>query len=157
MKRIHGFKDQALGHAFTLIMIAILPLAGCQMDHGRTASLNASTPVSTQNQGREGVTNLQQRELSSGQNQSQQSQPVNECQSELRALAKINPQEYAERKAAFDSLLNNAAVYTSVRGQVNNNTQDAVDALYKYKVQQICSEIKYSVMRGLMRRGESLK
>ncbi|HID4132802.1 TPA: hypothetical protein ACXE8V_003166 [Pluralibacter gergoviae] len=79
------------------------------------------------------------------------------CQSELASLQKINPAVYAAKKASFDNLVRNASVYTSVRGDINAQTKDTLDALYKYKTNQMCGEIQRAVMEGLIRRGESVK
>lgn len=79
------------------------------------------------------------------------------CQSELASLKKVSPSVYLERKAYFDSLLNSVSVYASVRGDVNSQTKDTLDALYKYKTNQVCAEIEQDVLRGLIRRGESIK
>lgn len=151
---IHNNKKDAAGRAIILIALAGIMLSGCQSreENRRSKAVESSAePMASYS----GAVN-HQADTSSSAN-APAAGPVNICQRELAALAKINPRAYAVKKATFDSLLNNAAVYTSVRSQVNNQTQDALDALYKYKVQQVCSEIQYSVMQGLMSRGESLK
>lgn len=79
------------------------------------------------------------------------------CQSELASLKTVNPKAYAARKAYFDSLVRNASVYSAVRGDVNTSTKDTLDALYKYKTNQVCAEIQRDVLNGLIRKGESLK
>lgn len=79
------------------------------------------------------------------------------CQRELASLNTISPRAYAVRKAHFDNLVKTAGVYTAVRGDVNSLTQDTVDALYKYKTNQLCAEIERDVLNGLIRKGESLK
>lgn len=79
------------------------------------------------------------------------------CQSELASLQRISPKTYAAKKASFDNLISSASVYTAVRGDINSQTKDTMDALYKYKTNQMCSEIERAVMDGLIRRGESVK
>ncbi|OMQ20485.1 hypothetical protein BMI79_18280 [Serratia oryzae] len=79
------------------------------------------------------------------------------CQSELASLQSVNPKAYAAKKAYFDSLVRNASVYSAVRGDVNTQTKDTLDALYKYKTNQVCAEIERDVLNGLIRRGESVK
>lgn len=79
------------------------------------------------------------------------------CQSELASLQKISPKTYAAKKASFDNLIRSASVYTAVRSDINAQTKDTMDALYKYKTNQMCSEIERAVMDGLIRRGESVK
>lgn len=82
---------------------------------------------------------------------------VSSCQRELLALSKINPKVYAIRKAAFDELLSNASVYTSVRDDIGGGTKDTMDALYKYKTQKLCSDIEQSVRQTLISREEGVK
>ncbi|HBE9082900.1 hypothetical protein [Serratia fonticola] len=79
------------------------------------------------------------------------------CQNELASLKKVSPNDYEEKKAYFDSLLNSVSVYASVRGDINTQTKDTLDALYKYKTNQVCAEIERDVLQGLIRRGESVK
>ncbi|WP_025123179.1 MULTISPECIES: hypothetical protein [unclassified Serratia (in: enterobacteria)] len=82
---------------------------------------------------------------------------MSQCQSELASLQTINPRAYAARKASFDSLVKNASVYSAVRGEVNSSTKDTLDALYKYKTNQVCAEIGRDVLNGLIRRVEGVK
>lgn len=82
---------------------------------------------------------------------------VAECQRDLQALSKVNPQLYSQNKSRFDELLNQASVYTSVRERVDMQTKDTVDAMYKYKTRIVCSDIKQMVYQSLINSGESLK
>lgn len=82
---------------------------------------------------------------------------MSQCQSELASLQTISPRAYAARKASFDSLVKNASVYSAVRGEVNSSTKDTLDALYKYKTNQVCAEIGRDVLNGLIRRVEGVK
>lgn len=79
------------------------------------------------------------------------------CQRELLALSKVSPKTYARKKAAFDTLLRSASVYTSVRDEIGGQTRDTMDALYKYKTQKLCSDIQQAVRDGLIVRGEEIK
>lgn len=79
------------------------------------------------------------------------------CQSELASLKQVNPRAYAVKQANFNRLVNNASVYSAVRGDVNSTTKDTLDALYKYKTNQLCAEIEREVLQGLIQRGESVK
>lgn len=79
------------------------------------------------------------------------------CQSELASLKQVNPKAYATKQANFNRLVNNASVYSAVRGDVNSTTKDTLDALYKYKTNQLCAEIEREVLQGLIQRGESVK
>ncbi|MFT2791007.1 hypothetical protein ACMV5I_13160 [Serratia sp. T13T92] len=79
------------------------------------------------------------------------------CQSELASLKQVNPKAYAIKQANFNRLVNNASVYSAVRGDVNSTTKDTLDALYKYKTNQLCAEIERDVLQGLIQRGEGVK
>ncbi|VXC89540.1 conserved exported hypothetical protein [Enterobacterales bacterium 8AC] len=79
------------------------------------------------------------------------------CQSELVSLKQVSPRTYAVKKAQFDRLVSNASVYSAVRSDVNAATKDTLDALYKFKTNQLCADIEYDVLQGLIRRGESVK
>lgn len=79
------------------------------------------------------------------------------CQKELDALKLISPANYAASKADFDGLVHSASVYAQVRNGVSGNTKDTLDALYRYKTNQICMQIERHVQDGLIRRGESVK
>ncbi|MDU6925262.1 hypothetical protein [Franconibacter helveticus] len=79
------------------------------------------------------------------------------CQRELAALSKINPSVYAVKKQAFETLLQTATSYSAVRSDINEQTRDTLDALYKYKTQKICNDIEQAIQQGLISRGESIK
>jgi hypothetical protein len=79
------------------------------------------------------------------------------CQRELLALSKVNQTAYAQKKAAFDALLNSASVYTAVRDDIGSQTRGTMDALYKYKTQKLCSDIEQTVRQSLITRGENFK
>lgn len=79
------------------------------------------------------------------------------CQNELASLKQINPKAYAIKQADFDHLVNNASVYSSIRGDINTSTKDTLDALYKYKTNRLCAAIEREVLQGLIQRGESVK
>lgn len=75
-----------------------------------------------------------------------------QCRRELSSLRLIAPVAYSRRKAEFDQLINRAAVYARVRGDINGQTQDAVDALYQYQTRQLCIRIQRDVVDGLLLR-----
>jgi hypothetical protein len=83
--------------------------------------------------------------------------PISRCQSDLAALQTVSPRTYAVRKANFDNLLTNASFYSGVRGDVNALTKNTVDALYKYKTNQLCAQIGQDLLNGLIRKMESVK
>ncbi|WP_297203753.1 hypothetical protein [uncultured Pluralibacter sp.] len=132
-----------------LISLLTTPLffvSGCEHNYKRNSisqgsDTNISLPVSSQTEA--GVSNEPDR--------------VSLCQKELTSLKKINPMIYASKKASFDELVRNASVYTSVRSDIDVQTKSTMDALYKYKTNQICDQIQRAVMAVLISRGESVK
>lgn len=83
--------------------------------------------------------------------------PVEQCQRELSALGKINTDMYEKRRVAFSGLLKNASVYSSLRQDINNQTKETVDALYKYKTQKLCHDIEQDLQQALISHGENLQ
>lgn len=75
------------------------------------------------------------------------------CNGELQALRKVDNKRYTERKVEFDRLMSGAAMYAGVRGSVQSRTQDAVDALYRYRTDKLCADIGQDVLNGLVRTG----
>lgn len=82
---------------------------------------------------------------------------VSNCERELLALSKVNKNAYAQKKAAFDDLLRNAAIYTEVREDIGAETRGALDALYKYKTQKLCNGIAQSIRESLIAKGENFR
>lgn len=79
------------------------------------------------------------------------------CQSDLNSLKHVNEKAWKVRNRDFDSLVASASVYAGVRTEVNGNTRDTLDALYRYKTNQLCARIERDVLDGLVVRGESIK
>lgn len=77
------------------------------------------------------------------------------CHGELQALQKVDGKRYSERKMEFDRLMSGAALYAGIRGAVQSRTQDAVDALYRYKTDKLCADIGQDVLNGLARTGNA--
>ncbi len=79
------------------------------------------------------------------------------CQKELEALKTINPEQHNALRQEFDRLMSGAASYANVRTRVNSETQDTVDALYRYKINRLCADITQTTLTGLAERGERMK
>ena len=71
------------------------------------------------------------------------------CRRELDALKKINPQIYKMRKTEFDNLMAGAVIYNGVRNDIGDYTQNAVDALYRFKTEKFCADISADVLNNL--------
>lgn len=79
---------------------------------------------------------------------------LKQCQNELDALKHLNPAQHTTFRQTFDRLMSGAAQYSSLRSQINAQTQETVDALYRYKVNRLCAGIRQATLTGLARRGE---
>lgn len=71
------------------------------------------------------------------------------CQRELEALKKIDISVYNQRKAEFDRVMQGADIYSGVRSDVRESTQNAVDAYYRYRVDKMCADISKNVLDSL--------
>lgn len=71
------------------------------------------------------------------------------CQKQLSALQNINGQQYQPYRQAFDSIMKNASQYAHLRTSVNVDTQETVDALYRYRVNYLCAEVNQAVLSRL--------
>ncbi|MCZ4677302.1 hypothetical protein O4O00_23500, partial [Citrobacter sedlakii] len=74
---------------------------------------------------------------------------------ELKALKRLDNRQYTRRRAQFDRLMRGASVYAGVRGDVAEETREAVDAMYRYRTGKLCAEISQDVLEALSRQGEN--
>lgn len=128
-------KSAALGF---VILAATALLAGCQNQKKITAKPAAS--VQTVDPRAE-----------------MEAQRLQQCQRDLEALSSLKTESYAQSKQAFDRLMSGAAQYANLRTRVNLETQDTVDALYRYRVNFLCAQINQAVLSNLAERGEALR
>lgn len=84
----------------------------------------------------------------------QEARRLTQCQKEIEALQSLNPAQHKTFRQAFDRLMSGAAQYGGLRPQVNTQTQETVDALYRYKVNRLCADISQATLTGLATRGE---
>lgn len=84
-----------------------------------------------------------------------ESEKLEQCQSQLEALKVMSPAQYTRMRNAFDYLMNGAAQYANLRQKINADTQDTVDALYRYRANLLCAQIGQTLLDGLTRRGEA--
>lgn len=82
---------------------------------------------------------------------------LKQCQLTLDALHNVEQKQFDNYKQNFDLLMKGAAQYSGVRAKIKTETQDTVDALYRYKVNKLCSQIDQAVMVALAAQGESVK
>jgi len=84
-----------------------------------------------------------------------ESEKLQQCQSQLEALKVMSPAKYTQMRNSFDYLMNGAAQYSNIRQKINADTQDTVDALYRYRANLLCAQIAQTLLDGLTRRGEA--
>ncbi|TQO04889.1 UNVERIFIED_ORG: hypothetical protein FHU01_4493 [Citrobacter freundii] len=71
------------------------------------------------------------------------------CRRELEALKRIDISVYNQRKTEFDRIMQGADIYSGVRSDIRESTQNAVDAYYRYRVDKICADISKNVLDSL--------
>ncbi|WP_258090200.1 hypothetical protein [Serratia liquefaciens] len=82
---------------------------------------------------------------------------LKQCQQNLNALGTLRTETYLAKKKVFDELMAGASQYAGIRSQVNPQTQDTVDALYRYQVSYQCAEINQALLAELAKRGGATK
>ena len=80
-----------------------------------------------------------------------------QCQKELEALKSINLEQHNTFLQEFKGLMSEAAKYSSLRPKIKEESQETIDALYRYKVNRLCANISQATLTGLAERGENLK
>ncbi|CAI1890853.1 MULTISPECIES: hypothetical protein [Serratia] len=124
--------------------IALLPLSVLLL---LTASLSGcKSPVRTVSSE---IPSLQQSEQQKGK----EVQHLRQCQQQLKTLNTLQAASYPGLQRSFDQLMRGAAQYAGLRTSVNENTQDTVDALYRYRVNLLCSQINQNVLNKLAEQG----
>lgn len=76
------------------------------------------------------------------------------CRRELEALKRIDIRIYNQRKGEFDRVMQGADIYSGVRSDIRESTQDAVDAYYRYRVDKMCADISKNVLDSLSDNGK---
>ena len=79
---------------------------------------------------------------------------LQQCQSQLDVMKVVSPEQYARMHQLFDRIMKGAAQYADVRAKINADTQDTVDALYRYRANLICAQIGQKLLEGLTRQDE---
>lgn len=91
------------------------------------------------------------------ENVKRETQDLKQCQQNLSALGTLKTADYPARKQVFDNLMSGASQYAGVRAQINERTQETVDALYRYQVSYQCAEINQALLTELAKRGDAIK
>lgn len=79
---------------------------------------------------------------------------LKQCQQNLNVLSRLQTTSYPSLKKDFDNLMLGASQYAGVRFQVNGQAQETIDALYRYRVSYLCSEIQQAALAVLVTRAE---
>lgn len=79
------------------------------------------------------------------------------CQKELEALKQVSSRQHQLYQQEFGTLMHRTVLYAGMREHVNNNTQEALDALYQYKAKRLCANISQALLNGLAEMAESVK
>jgi len=127
-----------------VVCVITLTLAGCSSSQGGNA---------TEEKARGGPDHINAMRVE----RIQEADRLAQCQKELEALKGIDAQRHDAYSAGFSRLMSGAAQYASLRPRVNAETQATVDALYTYKVNKLCADIRQASLVGLAERGESVK
>ncbi len=117
----------------TLFLLSFMALSGCA--GGSKTKLNSVKKISQNNP-----------------NDKSDEQRIALCQQRVNSLKNINPQSYQKRIAYFNGLLSNASGYAGVRGNVDESTRKAIDALYQYKTEKFCADVEHELMSDLSSR-----
>ncbi|MCP1107541.1 hypothetical protein M6G53_19410 [Serratia nevei] len=123
--------------ALAIFLLSFLALTGCVS--GGKKNLNSVQKLSQNNP-----------------NDKSDEQRIALCQQRVNSLKNINPQSYQKRIAYFNGLLANASGYAGVRGNVDESTRKAIDALYQYKTEKFCADVEHELMSDLSSRVENL-
>lgn len=119
-------------------LLLAMTLAGCQ---------NVKRPVTQ-------VNNVSAMRAEEQDKKQREAERMQQCQRELEAMRSMDPEKYQKFKREFDTLMSGAAQYAGMRPRVNTDTQETVDALYRYRTNRLCADISTTMMTGLAERGE---
>lgn len=86
-----------------------------------------------------------------------ETEDLKQCQQNLSSLGTLKTDNYLAKKKVFSDLMSGASQYAGIRSQVNEHTQDTVDALYRYQVSYQCAEINQALLAELAKRGGAAK
>ncbi|MCS3604628.1 putative membrane protein YfhO [Buttiauxella sp. BIGb0471] len=139
-------KKNLLNH---LCVIAIILLAGC------SSNSNSRTQKSVVNKApQQLVSPPVEQKLKQPENIDEQVTAINSCRNALDSLKQINSGRAQKYNESFNSLVNAASQYNSVRAQISDTTRQTVDSMYQFKTLKLCSDINQALMDSLVASGE---
>ncbi|MGV3346815.1 hypothetical protein ACGVWS_14135 [Enterobacteriaceae bacterium LUAb1] len=80
-------------------------------------------------------------------------QGMQRCRKQLDAIQLIAPAKYPALNNTFNKLMKRASQYSQIRKDINDNTQQTVDAFYLYRITLLCSDISQTLLTGLAHEG----
>ncbi|UNK30269.1 hypothetical protein MNO11_11225 [Serratia plymuthica] len=128
-------------YRLTASLLLTMTLTGCQ---------NVKRPVPLVN--KESATEAVEKDK-----KQREAERMQQCQHELEAMRNMDHEKYQKFKREFDILMSGAAQYAGMRTRVNTDTQETVDALYRYRTNRLCADISTTMMTGLAERGERIQ
>ncbi|HEI8868122.1 hypothetical protein [Serratia sp. AKBS12] len=137
-------KPMPLSVRASVVCLVLLASVACQ-----NAKTSKPVPPSAENR--------QQQPSEDALRKQREAERLQLCQQELGALRAIDQQQHQQLKQGFDHLMSGASLYAGVRTKVNGDTQEMVDALYRYKVNRLCAQVDQAVLAGLADRAEQVK
>lgn len=129
-------------HCLTAALLLTLTLTGCQTAKRSVSTLSKSPSAE---------------EIAEQDKRQREAERMQQCQRELDAMRGMDNEKYQKFKREFDTLMGGAAQYAGVRQRVKTDTQETVDALYRYRTNRLCADISSAMMTGLAERGERAK
>ncbi|MGU9756051.1 hypothetical protein ACV1BL_00380 [Serratia marcescens] len=124
--------------SITAVLMGVLLVSGCQST--KTPQIKTTSVSALQNE-----------------KVKRETQDLKQCQQNLNVLGTLKTADYPAKKQVFDNLMSGASQYAGVRPQVNERTQETVDALYRYQVSYQCAEINQALLTELAKRGGAIK
>lgn len=142
-----------------ITLVCVFFLSGCQIlrhsDKSTASSVPVIQPIQSEMSQNPSAVYQDKPATLHDEKYDAESEKLKQCQSQLEALKPMNPEKYKRLHTSFDYLMNGAAQYTGIRQNTNADTQDTVDALYRYRANLLCSQIAQALLDSLTSRGEA--
>lgn len=125
-----------------IVLLLLTGLTGCDTHRtsvGKVSNINPDNVKPEVTVGSDKLNDIEKMEL---------------CRRELEALKRIDIRIYNQRKGEFDRVMQGADIYSGVRSDIRESTQDAVDAYYRYRVDKMCADISKNVLDSLSDKGK---
>lgn len=71
------------------------------------------------------------------------------CRQELTVLNTLDPATASPLSSNFSLLMHNMHQYAGFRNTLSEQLQETIDALYRYRVNKVCADIRHTLMNNL--------